>query len=192
MKLLSCAPAKAGGITLSVTLEGESEPRSLSVTEGEYASLGSPAPPVELDEETAERLLALDERHRARRAAARLLEFGDNNKRTLVRKLRTRGFSQDASCDAASYMEARGFLREEDLLERSVRASFKKLWGPRKVVAALTAKGFERTAVEECVAHLVDGEVDIRHQKQLLLLKHPELDPQRKRALLYRYGYDSD
>ena len=192
MKLLLCAPAKSGGITLSVTLEGESEPRCLSVTEGEYISLGSPTPPSELDEETAERLLALDERHRARRAAARLLEFGDNNKRTLVRKLRTRGFSQDASCDAASYMEARGFLREEDLLERSVRASFKKLWGPRKVVAALTAKGFERTAVEACILRLLDTEFDIEEQKRLLLLKHPELDPMKKRALLYRYGYDTE
>ncbi len=192
MKVLFCIPAKAGGVTLSVIAEGESEPTSLTVTEKEYALLGSPTVGAELGDEVAERLVLLDECHRARRAAARLLEFGDNNKSTLIRKLRARGFSPAAARDATAYMEARGFLREEDLLERSVRASFKKLWGPRKITAALTAKGFERTAVEACVARLLEGEIDLPSQKHRLLLKHPELDPPKKRALLYRYGYDTE
>ncbi len=192
MKLLLCTPTKAGGITLSVTEEGESEPRTLTVTGAEYASLGAPAAGGELDEATKERLILLDECHRARRAAARLLEFGDNNKRTLIRKLRTRGFSAAAAEDATAYMEKKGYLREEDLLLRCVRASFKKLWGPRKITAALTARGFARAEVEACIARLLDGEIDIRLQKRLLLEKHEGLDTVKKRALLYRYGYDPE
>lgn len=192
MRVLSSAPHKASAITLAVTVEGEAEPRTLRISEAEYRSLGSPGAGDILPPEAAERLLLLDERHRARRAAARLLEFADNNKRTLARKLRARGFSADASADAVLYMEEKGFLREEELLERSVRASLKKLWGPKKVVAALTARGFARDAVEECVFRLLDGEFDIGEQKRLLLLKKGEHDPPRARALLYRYGYDSE
>jgi SOS response regulatory protein OraA/RecX len=89
-------------------------------------------------------------------------------------------------------MVERGYIREADQLERAVLSAARKLWGPRRIVEALSARGFERAAVEECTARLSEaGEIDFAAQRARLLSEKlaPDAPRQKRLALLYRYGY---
>ncbi|MBQ2719347.1 MAG: hypothetical protein IJF73_04685, partial [Clostridia bacterium] len=52
-------------VLITLRFGEDEEPRDCGITEREYLSLGSPAVGDTLSEEEAERLLALDARHRA-------------------------------------------------------------------------------------------------------------------------------
>ncbi len=161
------------------------------ITEGEYAALGRPAVGDVLDGEREECLLSMDEAHRAYSAAVRILSFADNTAAALCRKLRARGFSTAAAEGAVAVAIRRGYLREDDLLERSVLAAARKLWGPRRITEALAAKGFSRSDVEEVLGRLTEaGEIDFAASRRRLLegRLHGE-PPEKKKAFLYRYGF---
>ena len=191
MRILSVGAGRTAPVLLLV-LEGEGKPLRLGITEREYASLGSPPAGTELSEETAARLLLLDGQHRAVRAAARILEFGDNNRATLLRKLRARGHSSEAAEYAVRSMVERGYIREGDQLERAVLAAARKLWGPRRIADALAARGFDRAEVRACIERLRESsELDFEAQRRRLLAERtgPDTPPEKRKALLYRYGY---
>ena len=78
MTVLSVGKSRVAPVLLTVAPE-EGEPQKYGISEGEYLALGAPRVGDVLDDARAERLRALDEGHRARRAAANLLAFGDNN-----------------------------------------------------------------------------------------------------------------
>lgn len=192
MRILSVGKGRTAPVLLFVAEEGEDTPRRLVLTVPEYEAAGSPSPGAVLSEETAARLLALDEYHRAVQAAGRILEFGDNPPARLLQKLRVRGFSREAAERAVAKMVERGYIREADQLERAVLSAARKLWGPRRIVEALSARGFDRAAVEECTARLSEaGEIDFAAQRARLLAEKlaPDAPRQKRLALLYRYGY---
>lgn len=191
MKILSVGSGRTAPVLLLVSEDG-SEPRRIGITAPEYEAIGSPPAGCELPEETAARLLTMDEGHRAVRAAVRILEFGDNNRATLLRKLRVRGFGAEAAEGAVQSMIERGYIREGDQLERAVLASARKLWGPRRIAEALAARGFDRTEVRACIARLTEtGEIDFAEGRARLLAEKtaPDTPPEKKRAILYRFGY---
>ncbi len=192
--VLSVGSRRTAPLLLTVGYEGEREPRCYGITEREYLALGSPAVGDTLTEEEAERLAALDERHRARAAAARILAAGDNSALTLTQKLRVRGFSTALSEATAHEMTERGYIRESDQLERAVTLSVnKKLWGRSRIVAALGAKGYVREDIEAALDRLLAlGEIDFREARRRLLEKYPTDDPIKRRATLYRYGHGTE
>ena len=191
MKIISVRSAKRDAVLL--TLEGEcgAEPLKLGVSEAEYISLGAPVKGETLDGERLEAALAMDARHRARSAAFRILSFGDNNRRALVRKLRARGIDPALCASVAEEMVALGYIREDDLLRREVLASAKKLWGPRRIADALAAKGYPREEVCACIEALVEaGELDFAAIRHALVEKRGAgRDAMAMRAMLYRYGF---
>ena len=191
MKILSVEADRTAPVLLLVSENG-GEPRRIGITAAEYTHLGSPPAGCELPEETAALLLTMDEGHRAVRAAARILEFGDNNRATLRRKLRARGFSPEAAERAVGRMVERGYLREGDQLERAVLAAARKRWGPRRIAEALAARGFDRAEVKAAITRLSEaGEIDFTEGKRQLLAERatPDMPPEKKKALLYRFGY---
>ncbi len=191
MKILSVGSGRTAPVLLLVSEDG-GEPRRIGITTAEYASLGAPTAGDEIPEETAARLCRMDEAHRAVRAAARILEFGDNNTAQLLRKLRARGFSVEAAERAVGRMVERGYIREGDQLERAVLASVRKLWGPRRIAEALAARGFDRAEVRACIVRLSEtGEIDFAESRARLLAEKttPDTPPEKRKALLYRFGY---
>ncbi len=191
MKLLSLGKGKKESFLLLVLREEEGEPLRLTVTEAEYRALGSPKEGCELDSMLAVQLMAADEAHRATAAAARILAFGDNTAAMLGTKLRRRGFSASVAEATVRKMVERGYIREGDLLYRSVLLCARKLWGPRRITDALAARGFRREEIASVIDRLVrGGELDFAASRKKLLEKSGgELSPQKKKALLYRFGY---
>lgn len=175
-----------------LTLLGEDgETETCLLTKSDYEKLGAPAVGEELDPAGEETLAALCEGHRAVFAALRILAFGDNNRRTLLQKLRQRGFSGEAAEEAVSRMVARGYIREQEQAERmAARLAGEKLYGPRRVMAELCAHGFERETAEAALSALrARGEIDFAESRVRLLRKKNPPDAAHAKALLYRYGY---
>ena len=194
MRILSVRKGRTVPVLLFAVSEGQEEPQKYGISEEEYRALGSPAAGTPLTEEEAEALLSYDERHRARSAALRLLEFSDNNPRQLIRKLMARGFSRETAERATAEMVERGYIREGDQLRRAVLAAARKLWGPRRIAAALASRGFDKQEVEKEVEALItEGELDFSASRRRLLEKEgKDKDPQKLRAMLYRYGYGGE
>lgn len=191
LRVLAIAHTKAAPILLTAAV-AEGEPVRYPLTEAEYRALGEPAVGDALNDERAECLVGYATRHRARAAAFRILAFGDNNRAALTRKLRARGYSATLALEVVEEMVARGYIREGDQLERAVRAAAGKLWGRHRILAALTAKGYDRTEVEACVDRLTEaGELDFADARRRLIEKKLKgrQDPAAVRALLYRYGH---
>ncbi len=176
-----------------LTLVGEAGEETLyRLTRGEYEAIGAPTRGMPIDEETEERIRAFDEAHAAVSAALRILSFGDNNLKTLREKLRRRGFSEAATASAVESMQRRGYIKEEEQVYRlCVGAANRKLWGPRRILLTLCAKGYAQEAVKEALARAeAAGEVDFAKTRRALLEKKgPKDDPQKIRAFLYRYGF---
>lgn len=175
-----------------LTLLGEEGKReTYPLTRSDYEKLGSPAEGEELDDEREKILEALHEEHRAVSAALRILSFGDNNRRSLQKKLLLRGFSAGAAEAAVERMTARGYIRETEQAERmAARLAGEKYYGPRRVLAELCAHGFERETAEAALSALrARGDVDFARSRELLLQKKAPPDAAHAKALLYRYGY---
>ena len=176
-----------------LTLLGENgEEEVYRLTKSEYEAVGSPMPQTSLDEETEERIRAFSEAHAASSAALRILSFGDNNRKTLLQKLCKRGFSKEAATGAIEAMQARGYINEKDQVYRlCVSAANRKLWGPRKILLALLCKGYAQADIKEALRQAIaEGEIDFTKTKRALLEKKGAGDdPQKIRALLYRYGF---
>ena len=193
MRVLSVGKSRTAPVLLHASRDGE-EAVAYRLTEGEYRTVGSPVAGDVPDADTAARIEAYDARHRARSAAARILAFGENNRAMLIRKLRTRGFDAQLCEAVAEEMCERGYIREGDQLERAVLSAAKKLWGARRIADALTAKGFDRAAVFACIDRLAaSGEIDFSKMRRDLIAKKlpPDAPYDKRRALLYRYGYGS-
>ncbi len=191
-KLLSVKKTEKIPRLLSVEEEGDI-PSLYRLTEAEYQKIGAPAPGSLLSEETEAAVICMDEAHRAQGAALRILSFGDNNRATLLRKLRQRGFSEAAADTALGKMLARGYIDEEAQLSRlCVNAANRKLWGPRRILASLAAKGYPPADIKQAIeTAAAAGEIDFAANREALLQKklNDDGDPQKKKALLYRYGF---
>lgn len=190
MTILSVSAEGVGRVRLLVA-SGDDDEQRLTVTREEYRALGEPGVGAVLDEGAAITLLAQDEWHRACGAAERILAFGDNSRRRLAEKLTLRGFGHELSLRVCREMQRRGYLREEAQLERAVLLAAEKLWGPRRILASLSGKGYGREEIKRTVERLSErGEIDFTRSRRLLLARLPEgAEKEKKLALLYRFGY---
>ena len=138
-------------LTLTVALDAGGE-RRLTVPASLYERIGSPGVGAVLSDTALSELSFEAEYLYACRSAIRILEYGDNNARTLRDKLARKGVSREAAQAAVEKMVSLGYIREGEQARRlAVGYARRNLWGERKIVSALTAKGYSRADAETAV-----------------------------------------
>lgn len=180
-----------GYLTLGILSDGEK--LRLTVDEETYAAVGAPLRGDTLSADSLAILREASERYGVVLSALHILGYGDNSERTLIRKLRDKGFSRAAAEFAAEEMVRLGYLDEERQARRLVLSGAAKLYGQRRVLAACVAKGYKADTVRRAMAKCVrEGEIDWQKNLSLLYEKKSaggSLTPDEKNALKYKYGY---
>jgi SOS response regulatory protein OraA/RecX len=88
----------------------------------------------------------------ARRHAFAILSYGENNKKTLVQKLRQKGYPYEICENIALYMEHRGYIDEKKQIGLLCDTYLRKKFGKLKIKNELIAKGYKREDVDEFVS----------------------------------------
>ena len=151
----------------------------------------------ELSREKYEEITALAERHAAVKRGLSILSFGDNTKKGLAGKLRTKGFSRSAAEDAAEYLAAAGYINEAESAKMlALDMAEKKLYGARRIAAALFEKGFSREAISAAAeetdvdfAKICRKRIEKMGGRELFAAKETK---QKAVAALLRYGFSYD
>lgn len=192
MQVKAVRAGKSQGYLTVVVTDGE-ERKTFTVSERDYLEAGSPRPGDYLDGDMLAALSHSDEVYRARLHALRILSYADNNERTLVRKLISRGISHSLATEVAHEMVGRGYIDEQRQLERLIiTEANRNLIGPHRIKAKLTAKGYRGSDIDGIIEQLCDsGEIDFDRSRRLLIekkLTRGATDDEIKK-LLYKNGY---
>ena len=191
------AAKRAGkdAVSLTVALDGGGEV-NLSVPASLYERLGAPGVGTPLSDTVLPELVHASEYRLACRHAIRILEYGDNNARTLRDKLIRKGVSREIAAEAVERMVSLGYIREAEQARRlAVGYARRNLWGERKIVSALIAKGYSRPDADAAVKDAVDaGEIDFGEIKKTLIkrCRSRGLPDEKIRATLWRYGFGGE
>ncbi len=146
-----------------------------------------------LSPETVARILAEDERRRARSIALHVLAYGDNSRRRLYAKLCHKGICAAVAEGTVEAMVSEGLLIEQRQLDLAVRSLAEhKLFGPYRILSHLLHKGYKSEDVREALHRAINsGEVDFSKNARRLVEKKLGEGPleEEKRKLLFAYGY---
>ncbi|MBE6653940.1 MAG: hypothetical protein E7608_00625 [Ruminococcaceae bacterium] len=176
------------------------EKKKLIITAEMFFELGFPHFPcgkVEISCGKLDEIEYLAEKTAAIKRGLYILSFADNTKKSLVRKLIMKGFSKEIAADAADHLEKTGYINETEAAKTlSHDMAQKKLYGPRRISAALYEKGFSRNAVESAMKEL-DEDFHIICGKRIEAMGGKEIfaDKAKKQkavASLMRYGFSYD
>jgi len=176
------------------------EKKKLIITAEMFFELGFPHFPcgkVEISCGKLDEIEYLAEKTAAIKRGLYILSFADNTKKSLVRKLIMKGFSKEIAADAADHLEKTGYINETEAAKTlSHDMAQKKLYGPRRISAALYEKGFSRNAVESTMKEL-DEDFHIICGKRIEAMGGKEIfaDKAKKQkavASLMRYGFSYD
>ena len=74
------------------------------------------------------------------------LSYGANTQMELYRKLIKKHFPKEAALRAVKRLKSIGFIKEDAIVREEVRSCLGKLWGPSRIRARLTARGFGKKA----------------------------------------------
>ena len=130
----------------------------------------------------------------ARRHAFAILSYGENNKRSLIQKLRQKGYSLEVCENIALYMEHRGYIDEKKQIGLLCDTYLRKKFGKLKIKSELIQKGYDREDVEDYVSkHLSDVNFAencayIIENKYFPLPKDPK-ELAKMMGALMKYGY---
>ena len=191
------AAKRAGkdAVSLTVALDGGGEV-NLSVPASLSERLGAPGVGTPLSDTALPALVRASEYRLACRHAIRILEYGDNNARTLRDKLIRKGVSREIAAEAVERMVSLGYIREGEQARRlAVGYARRNLWGEKKIVSALIAKGYSRPDADAAVRDAVDGgEIDFGEIKKTLIkrCRSRGLPDEKIRATLWRYGFGGE
>lgn len=164
--------------------------QSYRVSAEAYAEAGSPAEGDVLEGDALVALTLAEDTRLAYVRAVKILAAGDNTRTALLRKLCERGFSAPSAEAAVARLVSEGYLSEEEMLLRQLAVYAKRMWGPRRFLPALLAKGFSRDAIREALARAEEeGIYDTDAVKGKLLADIASDDPAARRAWLYKHGF---
>lgn len=127
-----------------------------------------------------------------------ILEYSDNTKAQIIKKLRERSFDKYIAEDAADYLAANGCINEGVMLERAVdKFANVKLFGRSRIRSELYKKGIERSLIDERLDGLFEG-IDFEENLRRLIRKKCDISSLSDReyrekvyAAMYRLGYSS-
>ena len=148
----------------------------------------------ELSDDELSELSRLDSMYRAIKKALSLLSYSDKNKKELYLRLVRDGHSRENARLAVEYCLERGYINEDDQLERLVlREANVNLRGPRYIREKLGAKGYSRDGIDSAIDLLVEsGQIDFVINFDILCDKKGVTDPAERRALAYKYGFRAE
>lgn len=145
----------------------------------------------------AEETESRDPQDEAVKRALSILEYGDNSRKRLIRKLTERGFDEEIAESAVARLVEMGYLREHDACARRAEQGVRKGWGKRRIAQDLYAQRYDRETVETVMCELED-EVDFTENcigviRKKFRVVPEDRDARRKMAAaLMRMGYGSD
>ncbi|MBE6597980.1 MAG: regulatory protein RecX [Ruminococcaceae bacterium] len=102
------------------------------------------------------------------RTAANLLSASDKSARMLKRRLIEKGISAEAAEDAVEFMIRKGYLNEERQASVYAEAAVRtKLYGKRRIMRELYAKGYDQSVIRQAADGISDEEYDAALRKYL-------------------------
>lgn len=200
IKLIIDLIEKNGTVSITAANSMGSGEEVFTLSAGEWKrmckSLGRiPAELDEIDEELYDLMKAADERTSCLTTAARMLSSSDKSARSLQRKLREKGFSEDAAVHAIEMLKKKGYLNEDESCRSyAISAVRSKHYGKRRIVEYLVSHGYSTNAAKNAAEEIPDEDYrdaliyNIRKKcPDIVSLPRPE--QQKKIAALIRLGF---
>ena len=126
-----------------------------------------------------------------------LLGYGSASPKALCRKLVGKGIDRDLAAEAVDEICQAGYLNEDAQALREAERCVTKLWGQRRIAAALHEKGYSRESIAKALYALEDEGMDFASlcaERIRIHMSPPPKDPaERKKwmATLCRYGFST-
>lgn len=187
--------AADGGARLILGIErtcgGETERETLTVFSARFSrAIGV----GEITEEEYEHYLREAEYCEAVGVAMRSVGAGTESRARLLQKLKVRGIAPEAARAAADELARRGYLDEISGAVREAERGLAKLWGDRRILADLRAKGYPEAARAAAKERLAGEDPEAR-LRALIRRRHIRAPQDEKEAAklfaaLVRYGYE--
>ena len=189
--------AAEGGARLLVELEVAEGEECTRETLSLLAARLERLPAVgEISPETVLELRREDRICAALGAGLRMLGSNGCSARHLIQKLRMRGYDPEVAGEATAILSQKGYLREEEGALREAEKGIAKLWGDRRILADLSAKGYTGSALKYAAARLRTEDGASRCAaliaKRRIRISADEAELRRLFASLTRYGYTSE
>ena len=146
-----------------------------------------------IDAPMLELLLREDGMYRAMRAGMQSLSLTDSSARRLIYKLFTKGFARELAEQAVQELARAGYLDERRAALREAERGIAKLWGDRRILGDLRAKGYGAEAISAACDYLAGEDVEGRCRrlvkKRRITLPEDRYGREKVIAALLRYGY---
>ena len=180
-------------IEIEVTEKGETTRETLALLSARLSRL----PRVgEIDAGTLEHLRREAAVSEAIGAGLRSLGANGCSAKHLVQKLRVRGVDADIAAEAVAELSEKGYLKEEEGAVREAEKGISKLWGDRRILADLSAKGYTGGALKYAAARLRTEDGAARcamlMRKRRMAIPADDTAARKLFAALARYGYSPD
>ena len=191
---ISQVRAADGGARLLVELtcvrEGETQKEILSLLSARLSHLPGIG---EISPETVCELRQEAEVCAAVLAGLRALGAFGASPRRLIEKLCAKGHKRDVATLAVAELSEKGFLKEEESAEREAERGLAKLWGDRRILADLRAKGYTSEAIRYAALRLQNEDGAARcvalMRKRRITIPSDAPAMQKLVSSLVRYGY---
>lgn len=187
---VKCAKTK-GYLRIGITTDSGN--REFTVSEKDCNKAGGVSVGDNLTRDTFEFLSYSDMEYKAQIKALRILSYGDNSERMLLRKLTASGISRDVAEKTVSEMVNLGYINTSRQLELLITNEVNlNSAGPRKIVNKLALKGYGVKDITEKISELERrGEIDFNKAKERLIKSklRDEKDREEIKKLLYKNGY---
>ncbi len=186
------ATLRGDTVILSVAGADENERRRFRLTLEAYSACGAYKRGASLSHDDLDALARASAESEAILAAERALAASPKSARELYRNLRGKRHSHENALLAVRTAKEKGWIREDDQLYRLVPyLALRKLWGKRKLLPYLAAKGYAREAIENAVKRAeTEGALDFSELRARLLDKHGPQSEEEQKKLLYKHGFD--
>ena len=182
--------AAGGGARLILSVECETEGEKKRETLSVLTSRMKSVPQKGLCDEEA--LLFLRREHALCAALAiglRALSCGGYSQLQLRQKLTLKGVARDVAQEAVQELCDKGYLSERESALAAAECDLRKLWGNRRILADLRAKGYGDEAIL-AVRELLESKDGVSRLTRLLQKRHFDTqNPDKLIASLMRYGY---
>ncbi|MBQ7726994.1 MAG: RecX family transcriptional regulator [Clostridia bacterium] len=113
-----------------------------------------------LTEDEFEQLTYADEVWRAVVSGLYSLKYGSNTVNGLIRKLRRKGFSPNASKDGVAFLKDKGFIREDEEVCRQVELYLNQNKSAKEILGKLYQKGYSDESIRTAKEMLQDVDFD--------------------------------